>query len=496
MLFMAPFVFEHFRGRWVLNAREHEMTARGESLDATNLWPEVSRQSVEFSNHLAQVIGQVTGSLRKYSGQISTWISDSEGKWHRGSQMPWPVIQGASSTTSWDELAGAIEQNQNVFRPLRELMKNPPAGVAHKNKCDFNEDSIPNLVNVRVGAQVLHAAAMNDLHQGNLSGAMEDILAMRGFTKLYGDDPGLVSLMIRIAIMGIVNDVCWDALQAEGWSDEDLHQLQSACELDRGLLSRMPVTYAADRARRVHETELFRTHSYEAWIAREEPPLKSFGVKDSDIAAAAGPRVLRQWILHPLWSFCCADLESANYLSATEPDYQNLRRATEHRSWRQLTDDLGLAHSQYRPPVANWRFYTSLPLHDDIPGPAGTRLRPGVYPYAPFDKAWQTTMKTLTVNELVITAIAIKRYELRHGQPPPNLTALLAEFLPTAPRDLMDGQPLRYRNRGNQAFLLYSVGDDATDDGGDGSPTTPNQRLASPWHARDCVWPTAMEVLN
>jgi hypothetical protein len=118
---------------------------------------------------------------------------------------------------------------------------------------------------------------------------------------------------------------------------------------------------------------------------------------------------------------------------------------------------------------------------------------PGEYPYAPFAKAWQVTMKNLTVNELVIAAIAIKRYELHHGQAPANLTSLVPEFLASAPRDLMDGQPLRYRDLGRSAFLLYSVGDDAKDDGGDRSQPVSDRRAQSPWVARDCVWPIATE---
>ena len=216
LLFVAAMVGSHFRGRWVLKARAREMAIKGEALDSTNLWPEVSPKSLEFSNALAAVVGRVTAPLRKYAGQIETFVPDNSSNWHRGSQALRPVIRGSSTTTSWEELTEAVEQNQNALRHLRELMKNPPTGVAYKLKYEFNEDPNPNFVSVRVGAQVLQAAAINDLHHRNLQGALDDMLAMRGFTRLYGDDPGLVSLMIRIAILGIANDVCWDALQAKG----------------------------------------------------------------------------------------------------------------------------------------------------------------------------------------------------------------------------------------------------------------------------------------
>lgn len=491
-LFATPFLVEHFRGRWLLSARAREIAARGESLDSTNLWPEPSSQSIEFSNSLSLVIGQLTGSLKQYAGQITACMPDNSGKWHRGSQMPWPVIQGTPSSTSWEEVRTAVNQNEAALRQLRNLMKNPPEGVAYKLKRDFNEGGIPNFVSFRVGAQTFFTVAISQLHQGDLSAALENILALRAFTKLNSDDPGLVSLMIRIAILGIANDLCWDALQAKPWSDEQLQQLQRACESDRKLLERIPNAYLAERAYRLHEIEMFRTHSYEAWVARMEPIFRNFGTKDSDIASAVAPRALRQWALHPLWSFCCADQEAANYLQATDAEYEALRAVAKHKSCQQLTNELASAHAAYRAPAANWRFYTRLPLLDDIPGALPPNQEAGEFPYGHFNRAWQVATKNLAVNELVIAAIAIKRYELRHGQPPATLAALAPEFLSEVPADFMDGKPLRYRLIGT-GILLYSVGDDATDDGGNSSPTAANPRALSPWSARDCVWPVSSE---
>jgi hypothetical protein len=98
--------------------------------------------------------------------------------------------------------------------------------------------------------------------------------------------------------------------------------------------------------------------------------------------------------------------------------------------------------------------------------------------------------KALTLRQLAITAIAIKRHELRRGNLPETLDVLVPEFLRSVPRDFMDGQPLRYRlNRGG-TFLLYSIGDDLQDDGGDPIPkTTQSDDPAFRWNGRDWVWP-------
>src|SRR5438876_1076887 len=83
------------------------------------------------------------------------------------------------------------------------------------------------------------------------------------------------------------------------------------------------------------------------------------------------------------------------------------------------------------------------------------------------------------VFRLAVVSIAIKRYQLRHGKLPAGLDGLVPEFLAEVPRDRMDGKPLRYRVNAQAGFMLYSVGSDGIDNGGDGaqangpSPSTP-----------------------
>ena len=90
--------------------------------------------------------------------------------------------------------------------------------------------------------------------------------------------------------------------------------------------------------------------------------------------------------------------------------------------------------------------------------------------------------------ELALTAIALRRYELRHGNLPSELAALIPEFLPSLPHDWMDGKPLRYRRQPDGQFLLYSVGEDGVDDGGN-ARSTRGQDDDNLRHGRDWVWP-------
>ena len=67
---------------------------------------------------------------------------------------------------------------------------------------------------------------------------------------------------------------------------------------------------------------------------------------------------------------------------------------------------------------------------------------------------------------LVVTALALERYRRRHGRYPDTLADLVPELLKAPPVDFMDGQPLRYRLTQDGHFVLYSVGLDCVDNGG------------------------------
>ncbi len=79
-------------------------------------------------------------------------------------------------------------------------------------------------------------------------------------------------------------------------------------------------------------------------------------------------------------------------------------------------------------------------------------------------------------------ACAIQRYALRHGELPARLADLVPTDLAEEPRDLIMGGPLRYRSDGRE-YLIWSIGWNAVDDGGEDSPS---ERKAA--RKLDWVW--------
>jgi hypothetical protein len=60
------------------------------------------------------------------------------------------------------------------------------------------------------------------------------------------------------------------------------------------------------------------------------------------------------------------------------------------------------------------------------------------------------------------------------------------------PLDPVDGQPLRYRRNSDGTYLLYSIGENGVDDGGNPSLEDNTDNSSAYWpnlHALDWVWP-------
>lgn len=499
LLLLAPvagLVGERWRGQSALQSWKRKMAASGEIFEPTQLWPPLTAVSVEFSDQLKQVSKMFPARLQGYAGRISSMVVDESGQARRGSQAAVPAINpqdvAPNQTYTWQELKQVLQQSQPALQHLRELMKDPPAGGNYDVAARLENDSLPNFASLRVLAQTLQASALNQLHNGHLNEATADLEALLAFRKLGEQDPTLVSFMIRMAIMGLSVDVCWDALQADGWTEPQLAALQSKCLAVTNVLSQLPRVLEAERIARIYQLNWFRAHSYHEWVARYQELYAGFGVKLSATDASGPVRVWREWIFHPLWRFAWADQEELKYLQDVQPEVAALRESPHRLSYSWLMEKTATNHKNYRLPTATWRFYTRLPLVDNLSGIiSGSKLPDSLYPYPDFSKAWLATLKNLTLHQMVITAIAVKRYELKHGKSPVDLAALVPEFLPALPRDLMDGKPLRYRLESNGSTTLYSVGEDAQDDGGmaTSGPLSNQAAYRSHWSGKDWVWP-------
>jgi hypothetical protein len=97
----------------------------------------------------------------------------------------------------------------------------------------------------------------------------------------------------------------------------------------------------------------------------------------------------------------------------------------------------------------------------------------------------ETKHQTMIAHERLIAGeLALSCYQLEHGHPPARLEELATNYLSNVPQDPFSDQPMIYRPQGTH-WLLYSVGPDGVDDGGQsvgrGSPMKGDIRFDSPW---------------
>jgi hypothetical protein len=80
-------------------------------------------------------------------------------------------------------------------------------------------------------------------------------------------------------------------------------------------------------------------------------------------------------------------------------------------------------------------------------------------------------------------ACALERFRQARGALPEKLDALVPQFLQAIPKDICDGQPMRYRRDPGDSYVLWSVGWNRVDDG-----AKPEEKDKSPREQADWTW--------
>ena len=83
-----------------------------------------------------------------------------------------------------------------------------------------------------------------------------------------------------------------------------------------------------------------------------------------------------------------------------------------------------------------------------------------------WEKAATSLLRYETQRQMVLTAIALKRYQIMKGDLPEKLSALVPDLLPSLPTDYMTGGQLTYHRLSDKLFTLRSVGVNERDDQG------------------------------
>ena len=183
---------------------------------------------------------------------------------------------------------------------------------------------------------------------------------------------------------------------------------------------------------------------------------------------------LEESVLVPLWR-ANSLADELSYLRHCQRVLEVTRGLDEGTPWQEAKSEFRLLNAALQRETRGFQRYCHLPMLWALPNA---------------ERAAETATRRETERRMTVVAIALKRYELRQGRWPSSLPTLVSEFLNAVPIDQMSGKPLVYRLNADGTFVLYSVGEDGKDDGGDPRPATPI--TPELWSGRDAVWPTAV----
>src|SRR5262245_539830 len=446
--------------RSALEKYKAELRAKGEKLTFAEVLPPpsstVSASLVKFTNAMGSLaysrLSPGSLELRKVVGPAKAQVL-----WKQ--EKPFGTGSGKGGLAAdWPEFTTNLVNYRQSLEELQDSLKDPALNWSARTS--VWDQPLPNFVTIRLAAQWLSASTIGDLHEGRTEQALEDLEAMTALARLNRDECTLVSQMIRVAVAGLGMAATWEALQAPDWTEPQLARLQKAWE-SVGLESALENGCAGERAA---GDELWRVMRHES--RRELRKRLSFGVSTNMTF-----QVLAQdYVLLPLYKLTSMDADELFRLRIMQGYIDTARAVRAHRPWSEAkqAQDRGVAELSRisASPVAP-RYWLSM---ISIPN---------------FMRANQTGVRGETEWQMTLAAIALKRFQLRHGEYPPNLEALTPEFLPAVPYDCFSGKPLCYQLKSDGTFLLYSVGDDGKNNGGDATAVG----KFGLWEGQDAVWP-------
>jgi hypothetical protein len=384
---------------------------------------------------------------------------------------------------SWQSLGKMLNENRSALDAACAAAMVGPIAF-NLNASAGNAILLPHLALLKILEQTLGCRTVLDLHDGNLDEAWTNLMAATCLVTAWQVEPMEISELIRFNNTTVAYHTTWQALQTNGWSDEQLARVQQEWE-SVNFSTNLPETIAFERA---SDVALCRR-------GRQQVPEFELPFKQFFIVSLQDPREI--WLqMRDAWYAAQSRRSYDQYRRYGMYDdetnlllfYRNreieVRNAIQARSWMQMRELPGVTnqiyfHSKYGSPLQAMMNIHRIQLAYQLEG------------ISFMGRAAEAEAR----RRILITAIALERYRGKYGSYPDTLAKLAPAFLKAVPPDFMDGHPLRYRLANDGHFFLYSVGLNCADDGGKFPTQT---KGGQDWHAgpgnahllgTDILWP-------
>jgi hypothetical protein len=454
---------EDWRGKRAWENYKHEWEAKGEKFD----WQAFVPSSVpDDQNFLTAPIftnllnGKIVMAPYRSDG---SYPSKSGGSWQNmsltdlkawqtyyrnptnASQAKEFSIAPQPQTPAADVLL-ALSKYDSAIEELRQASQRPYANVPVNYEKGFNATHplFSYISALKRCNQVLQLRAIAELADGQSAKALDDVKLSLCLNDSIRNSPFLISHLVRIAIMYMTLQLIWEGLAEHKWSDEQLVALNAGLgKLD--FLADYEFTMRGERAFVIVSFENQRraremiSPTDTGYVTNKLTFMPSAFFYQNELAFS---RINQEWLL-PL-----VDMNTRIVSPET------LRRV----------DDAARAESKHYSPYKIQALMS----------------------FQSLDSAVKRFAFIQSSVDLARVACALERYHLAHGEYPETLDALAPQFIEKIPHDIIGGQPLHYRRTDDGKFLLYSIGWNETDDGGQEAPLIQNGGID--YTKGDWVW--------
>jgi len=473
-----------------------QLRAAGEKLELNDVLPppvDPDKNGLEFFTRAFNSMSPVMNGMLSTNSPSAMRIV-APGKAMIGWQQPEIISDYGSSAyrNTWADLDQQLQLGSGVINFLRQGAERPQLDF----QLDYGQGAVlllPHLNKLKQTALLLSPAALADLHRGDSASAATNLHTLLRTVNAWKDEPVIISQLVRIAMAQIAVAAQWEFLQGTNITDSQLAMLQRDWTNMQFVLP-MEQALLMERAWGARNIEQLRSSN-----SPSRTYSSGWGSGSSGGSGGSGDWLdmlkdmsdsMKRKTSDTLWRVAWSYDDELNLLQGDQVLVETMRQIHTNGYFKNaLADrDRRLAALGLDRPGTNW---LRNHLHDELAA-LGTETVQSL------QHSIERVLACEAARTMASTAVALKRYQLRHQSYPKDLSALVPEFLPEVPRDPVDGHSLRYQVLSDGNFLLYSVGTDGVDNGGD--PTAPSGTRSINWlRGRDWVWPqpaTAREVDN
>lgn len=474
-------VLRHFQLKWELDRYIDEIKAKGELMELSEVVlppvpPEHNSEPL-FSKaaSLASTNWDVLGSNPPPAMKMVV-----PGKAVVGWQLS--SICDGGATNSWEDIGEALKTESAGLELLRQMPNNSLLDFKLDYRQGFTKMKFSPLASIKRAAQRLAAASALHLHMRETTAAVKDLEAMLVLVRGLAHDQVVISELVRMAVAQMTIASTWEVLQATNVDDASLQRFQ-ACWEQTTFRKSCENALLLERSVCLLEAQKMRDSDLEEYLGMMDK-IGSNGLSVVKIDRSIFARIkirCKAFAWHYWWSYSdellylkgMQHLLNASRTVETNDDWLKVGQKTQGQidALNIYSEELSFFFED--PAKSDFHFIIS----SSVPMLA---------------KVFNKTMKAEAARRIAITAIALKRYQLKHDVYPEKLSDLVPQFLASIPLDPADGRALRYRLNADGFFTLYSVGENGKDDGGNPAFVEGKQSKSFQWqnsNTLDWVWP-------